>query len=74
MSIPTVSFPVAFEAIPEEVRKLTTFIRGHEAEIKVARTMLEAVRKGCEHKDAKRGYNERDGSWMNPCPHCGDSE
>lgn len=27
----------------------------------------------CKHKGAQTGYNERDGSWMAPCPTCGDS-
>jgi hypothetical protein len=36
--------------------------------------MIDAVRRGCDHKGASRGYNERDGSWMAPCPHCGKSE
>lgn len=36
-------------------------------------TMLETVRSNCKHKGAQTGYNERDGSWMAPCPTCGDS-
>lgn len=74
MSIPTVTFPIAFENIPAEVKKLTEFIRGKRAEVEVASKMLAMVREGCEHKDAERGYNERDGSWMNPCSHCGASQ
>lgn len=36
--------------------------------------LLDTIQAGCDHKGAQRGYNERDGSWMNPCPHCGRSE
>lgn len=74
MSVPQVQFPIAVEAIPGEVKKLTEFIRGLEAELKVARQMLAIVRGGCAHENAKRGYDDRDGFWMNPCPHCGKSE
>lgn len=73
-STPTVQFPVAFDQIPAEVKKLTDYIRAANAGIEVARTMLAMVRKGCKHENAQRGYNERDGSWMNPCPHCGMTE
>jgi len=36
--------------------------------------VLQIVRNNCKHPDAKRGYNERDGDWMSPCPVCGESE
>ena len=36
--------------------------------------LLQLVRKNCKHPDAARGYNERDGSWMSPCPICGESQ
>lgn len=73
-TVPTIQFPVPFERIPDEVAKLTEFIRGVEEQAEVARTMLEMVRRGCKHKYAVRGSNERDGDWMNPCPHCGASK
>lgn len=74
MSVPTIQFPVPFEQIPAEVKKLTDCIRAANADIEVARSMLKMVRQGCRHENAKRGYNERDGHWMAPCPHCGASE
>lgn len=37
------------------------------------RGLLQLVRQNCGHPNASRGYNERDGSWMNPCPTCGAS-
>ena len=36
--------------------------------------LLRLVRSRCPHTGAKRGYNERDGSWMAPCPTCDASE
>ena len=36
--------------------------------------LLRLVQGKCDHAGAKRGYNERDGSWMNSCPTCGHSE
>lgn len=36
--------------------------------------LLRLMQSRCKHVGAKRGYNERDGSWMSPCPTCGDSE
>lgn len=36
--------------------------------------LLRLVQSRCQHVGAQRGYNERDGSWMAPCPTCGASE
>jgi len=36
--------------------------------------LLRLVQSRCTHVGASRGYNERDGSWMSPCPTCGDSK
>lgn len=74
MSVPGIEFPVAFEAIPAEVKRLTEIIRSRDADVRVARELLALVRRGCGHEKAERGYNERDGSWMNACPHCGETE
>lgn len=38
------------------------------------RTFLDIMQWNCKHEGAVRGYNERDGSWMNPCPTCEKSE
>lgn len=35
--------------------------------------LLSIVTECCEHSRATTGSNERDGSWMNPCPDCGHS-
>lgn len=74
MSVPSITFPVPFDDIPAEVARLTAVIRAAQADIELASTMLAMVRRGCDHKGAERGYNERDGSWMNACPHCGKTE
>lgn len=70
MSVPGIMFPVPFDRIPAEVERLTAIIQGAQADIEVAREMLRLVRKGCKHEGAERGFNDRDGSWMNACPHC----
>lgn len=36
--------------------------------------LLRLVQSRCKHVGAERGRNERDGSWMSPCPTCGASE
>jgi hypothetical protein len=36
--------------------------------------LLRLVQSRCKHVGAQRGYNQRDGSWMSPCPTCGASE
>ena len=35
--------------------------------------LLQLVQSRCEHVGAATGYNQRDGSWMAPCPTCGAS-
>jgi hypothetical protein len=35
--------------------------------------LLQILVGSCKHPGAATGYNERDGSWMNPCPVCGHS-
>ena len=36
--------------------------------------LLNLVQSRCKHVGAQRGYNDRDGSWMNSCPTCGASK
>ena len=33
--------------------------------------LLQLVQFRCKHVGAATGYNQRDGSWMAPCPTCG---
>ncbi len=73
MSVPGIEFPVPFDRIPAEVKRLRETIAARQADIFIATEMLHLVRKGCTHQFAERGYNERDGSWMNACPHCGET-
>lgn len=35
--------------------------------------LLRLVQSRCKHVGAQTGYNQRDGSWMAPCPTCGES-
>ena len=35
--------------------------------------LIRLVQSRCKHVGARTGHNERDGSWMAPCPTCGDS-
>lgn len=35
--------------------------------------LLRLVQSRCKHVGAQTGRNDRDGSWMAPCPTCGDS-
>lgn len=74
MPMPTVTFPVPFEQIPVETKRLRDFIKAKQQEISVVHAMLDAIQRTCEHKGARRGSNERDGSWMAECPRCGKSE
>lgn len=69
--LPKITFPVPFDQIPAEVKRLTDFLREKEVDAAFARKMLMWVREGCNHENAEHGYNERDGLWMNACPHCG---
>ncbi len=73
MSVDSITFPVPFEEIPAEVLRLQTLMANRLADYELARKLLTMVRSGCNHENAKTGYNERDGAWMNPCPHCGAS-
>lgn len=68
-----IEFPIDHAEIPKHVRELRAFIDQRKMEIELASKMLKMVREGCKHENAEHGWNERDGSWMNPCPHCGHS-
>lgn len=73
MSVPRILFPVAVEDIPGNVQLLMETVHAAEEELRVATRLLDRIRQDCKHPDAKRGSNERDGDWMNPCPACGAS-
>jgi hypothetical protein len=44
-----------------------------QAVMKTVRGLMALVRGNCKHVGARSGWNERDGSWMAPCPTCGES-
>ncbi len=64
--------------IKESTDRIAELLREWDAASKTVtralRGLLDTVRSGCDHKGATTGYNERDGSWMNPCPTCGESK
>lgn len=62
-----------------DIKEATTRIRAllkewdatHEATRRAMAGLLGVVQSGCDHAGAERGCNDRDGNWMNACPHCG---
>lgn len=60
-------------ATDELGRLLTLWTNSGRAAADLLRQLLTAARRQCDHAGAQSGYNERDGSWMSPCPTCGDS-
>lgn len=60
--------------IKENADYLRARLRDIDAERKAVVALMQANNSLCAHDGAKRGYNERDGSWMNPCPTCGHAE
>ncbi len=69
----SVLFPVPKEKIRYETLRIRVEISRLGAELVQARTLLDLVQIGCDHPGQVTGYNERDGSWANPCPVCGSS-
>ena len=61
------------EVIRAETKKLRDEIDLKEGEIKLLCMALRHYMGLCPHPGQKTGYNERDGSWANPCPVCGES-
>ncbi len=54
-----------------EILRMWSALDGHFSAS--VRGLLDLVQRNCKHPAATRGYNERDGNWMNPCPTCGRS-
>jgi hypothetical protein len=69
----TLKLPVTEAEIKEETTKLRNEIALRNSEIQLLRDAIQHYQKQCKHPGQKTGYNERDGSWANPCPVCGDS-
>lgn len=71
------AFTVSYDtqSIKTATTKLSELLREWQACDKMVQQtiagLLDLVRKNCKHEGAQRGYNERDGPWMNPCPTCG---
>lgn len=68
----TLIIPKDDKTIKEEINKLSEQISIRKSEIDILVHGIKHYRKFCKHKGQKTGYNERDGSWANPCPICGD--
>ena len=62
------------EEIRSETTKLAQQIMTRKAEIDQLRLAITMYQKQCKHPGQKTGYNDRDGSWANACPVCGDSK
>jgi len=71
MAIPQVAFPVPFDQIPAELKRLGDHARGLEAEKRVCHALIEAVQDGCPHPDGKmkRGTDYGGTGWVR-CAHC----
>jgi prefoldin subunit 5 len=61
------------EVIKKETQKLRKEIQLKNKEIDLLSEAMRHYQKMCHHPGQKTGYNERDGSWANPCPVCGES-
>jgi hypothetical protein len=70
----TLKMPVTEDEIKTEVKKLQEQIKLRESQIDLLGRAVEHYRSFCTHPGQKTGYNERDGSWANPCPVCGESK
>jgi hypothetical protein len=70
MTIPQVSFPVPLEDIPAEVKRLSDYSRGLQAEVRVVSTLIDAVREGCPHTN-KKSWTDYGGGHNAECVHCG---
>ena len=59
--------------IRTRIHKASKQIRELEAKIAPLRAIIKHYQSQCSHPGQQTGYNERDGSWANACPVCGDS-
>lgn len=67
----TLKAPADKATIKAEIAKFRGEIARRETEIEILREGIEHYERQCDHAGQKTGYNERDGSWANPCPTCG---
>lgn len=65
--------PVTNAEITKETTKLREQIEIRKSEIKLLSDAIGHYQQQCKHPGQQTGYNERDGSWANPCPVCGHS-
>jgi hypothetical protein len=67
----TLKSPATKTQIKAEIKKLLALLAERQAEVKLLRNAIGHYQNQCDHKGQKTGFNERDGSWGNPCPTCG---
>ena len=68
----TLELPTTNEEIRAETKRIGREIKEHQAAVKMLVTHLRLIQDQCDHKGQETGFNERDGSWANPCPTCGE--
>ncbi len=67
----TLKLPVTKAEITSELQILRNEVAIRKNEINLLSAAIQHYIKQCDHKGQKTGWNERDGSWGNPCPTCG---
>lgn len=67
----TLKAPASEAEIKEEIAKLRAKIAGRRSEIEMLCKAVKHYQDQCSHPGQVTGYNERDGSWGNPCKVCG---
>ncbi len=66
--------PADIQQSAEALRKLISAWRVQDQRVEATVIgLLRLVQARCPHAGAQHGRNERDGSWMTPCPTCGAS-
>lgn len=69
-----VTFPLfSKDAIKEATALIRAHIQSHKSELAILQALMKQVQTYCKHEGQETGSNERDGSWANPCPTCGES-
>ena len=69
----TLKMPCSDQEIKEEITKLFAEINIRQSENELLSKAVKHYQSLCNHPGQETGYNERDGSWANPCPICRES-
>ena len=66
------SDPTELRIACDKMRKILAEWNALDSAVRrTVRGLYATMQAACTHPDAQRGYNERDGDWMNRCPICG---